>query len=280
MLCPEFSIQQMDTYGIHLDPRTHSPSRAALKDTISSFYRFCFFLEDWEGGVVIDGHFYLAAAGHFACCKPMQPMHIKPPFRNFNLIISTTDPTLIEGLDQLPNYSYHPEMDTILALLNRMYFQIPTRTALPDRMELLSCASNILYKLLRGQYPLEQTRERNVRRHQEVLLAANQYLKEHIEEDVDLEKLAKDSFLHPTYFHKLFKAAFGRTPAQQLMLYRIRASRDYLRKDDCTIAEISRKCGFSSQSYYCRKYKELSLQTPSQFRNSIRRRRKRDTPKE
>ena len=268
MQCPDLTIEKEYTRG-HLLPPDVSLDE---KGGIINCYELMLFPEDHDGGVVLDGIFYPASAGHFVRCKPAQHRRFQVPVRCYVLAFSTNDPQLKASLDALPTTALHPDMAQLIELYWKFYY-IPTRTTLPDRLAICSYSTAFLHLLLQPEYPLEAVQEGNPRRHREALLAANQYLKEHLAEDVDLNKLAQDSHLHPTYFHKLFKEAFGKTPAQQLMHHRILASREYLRQDNCTIAEIARKCGFPSQSYYCRKYKELSLETPSRFRNAIRKRR-------
>jgi len=272
MLNPEFSIERLNTYGVHIDPYKHKLSDFEKKGSLSVYYEFNFFLDDWEGGPSVDGIHYPAAKNHFLCCKPMQHKKYIGPYRCYILGISTQDSQLKAALDQLPTYTFHPEMDKILTLFMQMV-RVDTRTTLDARLELSIYASSILRLLLHQTYKAAHTTDGKPRRHQAVLLAANKYLKEHLEEDVKLEQLARDSYLHPTYFHKLFKAAFGRTPAEQLKWYRIMASREYLRDDNCSISEIARKCGFTSQSYFCREFKKFTLQTPSGYRTTIRRRR-------
>lgn len=274
MHCPVFSVDRIFSYGFHSNTRVQKiPGK--LRDTHAQCYHFHFFIEDSEGGPIIDGVHYPAAKNHFSLCKPMQQKNRINPFRCYLLDISTEDPQLTEALNKLPSYAYHPEMDTILELHKKMS-TVETRNTLDAKLELYIYACSILRLLLQQQpeYAVAHTYDSTPRRHQAALLGALKYLKEHLEEDVDLEKLAQDSHLHPTYFHKLFSATFGRTPAQQLMQYRIVKSRGYLRDDKYSMAEISRMCGFSSQSYFCRKFKELSLQTPTQYRNSVRKRRK------
>lgn len=269
----EFSIEEINTLGVHYDPRTYILPQAYTTQTWASSYTFWFFLEDWEDGPVIDNTHYPAAQGFFACCKPTQSKKLTGCFRAYTLEIVTQDPELTAALNTLPNYASHPEMDSILELFKKL-INIQTRNTLDARFELSIYTCSILRMLLEGQYAIEHTYESNPRRHQAALLAAKNYLKEHLDQDVDLAQLAKDSHLHPTYFHKLFTAAFGRTPAEQLMRYRLLAAREYLHDDNCSISEAARKCGFSSQSYFCRKFKEVSWQTPSEYRNSIRRKRK------
>ena len=265
----DLRVESIYTRGLHLAPDVPVDEKGG----IVSNYEVILFPEDYNGGVMVDGVFYQSLSGYFVCCKPAQHRKFKLPVRCYILGVSTQDPQLNAALKSLPPYAPHSNLPVLMDLF-RKFLYIPTHTAITDRLAVYASAAAFLQLLLQEQYQIETVLQHNPRRHQEALIAANQYLKDHLEEDVDLEKLAKDSHLHPTYFHKLFTEAFGKTPAQQLMHHRITASREYLRRDDYTIAEIARKCGFSSQSYFCRKYKEISLETPSRFRRAIRNRRK------
>lgn len=274
MQCPEFSIERIHTYGFHGNlQRQQIPGNA--KEILSSCYQFCFFTEDFAGGPVIEGQHYIAKRGYFSLCKPTQHRCLKHPLQCYLLDITTKDPQLMEALNKLPSYAYHPEMDTILEMYENLK-AVSARGTLDARLEIWTHSCAILRLLLQAQpeYAVAHALNGNSRRHQEALLASLKYLEDHLDEDVDLEQLAKDSHLHPTYFHKLFTAAFGKTPAKQLMHYRILAARRYLRDDNSSISEISRKCGFSSQSYFCRMFRLYSKLTPSQYRNSIRKHRK------
>lgn len=270
---PEFSVERVNTYGIHYDPHKHVMSHADARESWATCYELRFFLQDWEGGPVIDGVLYPSAKGYFTCCKPMQSWRYEDPFSCYILDISTRDPQLTQALNALPTYAFHPEMDQILELFQKMT-RVDTRNTLDAKLEMLIYASSILRLLLQPQYAIEHTYEGNPRRHQAALLAARKYLQEHLEEDVDLAQLAKDSHLHPTYFHKLFTAAFGRTPAEYLMWYRVMTAREFLRDDNCSVSEVARKCGFSSPSYFSQKFRQYSTCTPSSYRNAIRKRRK------
>ena len=97
---------------------------------------------------------------------------------------------------------------------------------------------------------------------------AYRYLQDHLTENITLEQLARESGLYPTYFHKLFTAAYGRTPMQKLNDYRISNATAYLASTTHSISEIAVRCGFTSQNYFTVKFKELTGQTPTQFRKA------------
>ena len=265
----ELRLEKLYTRGLLLPPSTPVHPQGG----IVNYYELILFKEDMEGGVVIDGKFYSAVSGRIVCCKPLQHRKIHFPVRCYALGVSTSDPQLRTALDTLPVYSHCSNMEQLLELYRKLYY-IPSHKDLTDRLALHTHLAAFLQLVLQSTHPLETIIPHNSRRHREVLLAADQYLQDHLEENVDLEALAKDSHLHPTYFHKLFTEAFGKSPTQQLMLHRLMASREYLRSDDCTIAEVARKCGFTSQNYFCRKFKDAFMETPSNFRKAIRQRRK------
>lgn len=273
MQFPSYSIERINTYGIHLDPRTTPIPPAEARETWTENYEFRFFLKDWEGGPVIEGVRYPSAKGYFAFCKPMQRKKYEGPFSCYLLSISTQDPQLTQALNALPEYAFHPEMDEILALFLQMV-RVDTRNTLDGKFEMFNYANSILRLLLKQQYAPAHTYEGNPRRHQQALLNARKYLQEHLAEDVDLKQLARESHLHPTYFHKLFTAAFGRTPAEYLMWHRVMVAREYLRDDDCSISEIAAKCGFSSPSYFSQVFRLYSVSSPSQYRKAVRNQRK------
>lgn len=270
MDCPAFTITEFYSISMYTDPHAPTVPKADLTDTLASNYEFRFFAANWSGGITIDGVFYESKKDCFSCCKPGQIRKLTQPLQCYYFYISTRDPQMRQALDALPVFSHHPKMDAILSICKRMKHDIVDRNTLDARMQMCACVYEILSLLVRQQYALTNSIPGNPRRHQQALMEADQYLREHIEENIDLRKLAKSSNLTPTYFHKLFKAAFGRTPTQQLFWYRHLAATNYLRDDDCPIAEIAEKCGYSNQSYFCSKFKQQEGITPSQYRQNRR----------
>ena len=213
----------------------------------------------------VDGVRYPVKEGYFTCCKPGQHQKMNIPYRCYFFNISTKDPELRKALDRLPDYAYHSDMSRIITLCEQMC-ENKDRHSLPGRMLTESYVCAVLSTLLGRSYTGSEISDYRARRHSRALLQANEYLREHLEENVDLEKLAKNCGLHPTYFHKLFTAAFQKTPAQQLMWYRVLEAQHLLISDNLPIGEIAARCGFSTPNYFCYKFKQLTRESPSQYR--------------
>ena len=269
----DFTVLRMDNYGIKFDPRTRTAEGPWSKDSWVTCYELEFYIDDWDGGTAIDGKLYPARKDYFTCAKPGQARHMVLPYRCYYLNISTRDPQLKAALDDLPTYAHNPDIPQIIELFKKA-FQRERGYSLVSKLELYGNVSCILSLLLR-KYPdaTPVAPVTTVRRHEEALIAADKYLRTHLDEDVDLVNLAAPSNLHPTYFHKLYTAAYGYTPKEMHMRYRIRACWGHLRDDNLSIGEIARMYGFSSQAFFCRKFKEHTSQTPSQYRQGLRKRR-------
>ena len=58
------------------------------------------------------------------------------------------------------------------------------------------------------------------------------------------------------------------TPAAFVLRCRIAAAKAMLKTSELNIAEIAARCGFSSQSYFNFRFKEVTGETPLQYRNT------------
>lgn len=239
--------------------------------TQATCYELEFYYADCPGGLTIEGVHFPAKKGFFTCCKPGQHRKMILPYMCLFFNITTQDPQLREALDKLPGYAPMSDASQILSLCRTIAAE-SHRDALHGKLLVEGCICTVLSILLRGSYAITDVSDRKVYRHQAVLLAANDYLREHLQETVDLKKLAHDSGLHPTYFHKLFTAAFRKTPAQQLMQFRIHEAVRLLIDDELSIGEISNRCGFSTPNYFCYKFREATGRSPRQFRDANRQR--------
>lgn len=269
MRTPAFTIVRIDTFCIYSDPLKATQRSEICHSGISGVYELTFYPEDWAGGMTVDGVFYPARKGSFTVCKPGQHRSATVPFKCYFVYLTTDDPQLKEALDRLPTQDVSQQAEQIMEILRQLK-PIVDRNTIAARIELSTGIYQVLKVLFSKQYAVARTAEGNPHRHQKALLDADRYLREHIDEDVNLERLAKNSNLTPTYFHKLFTSAFGETPTQRLHKYRHQAARNFLRDDDCPIVEIARKCGYNSQSYFCYKFKENEGISPSRYRRNRR----------
>jgi aspartate--ammonia ligase len=100
------------------------------------------------------------------------------------------------------------------------------------------------------------TFEAGITGNKKALLNAEKYIKENYQKNISLEELARVHNLSPIYFHKLFTSFFQKTPNKYLLDLRIAHAKTRLLEENCNLPDIALECGFSSQSYFCYKFKE------------------------
>ena len=259
LLYPQFTISRFGFY------ESRETSRIQKQSRLCASYEFEFYTEDFPGGLTINDAFYPARRGCMSLTKPGQQQIMVKPYKCYFININTQDLELCELFNQLPTFFMLQNVDEVAELFQQMLELEAEKSALENRMLVQSCA-NRLIALLARYYYTPKLAEHALLRHQKTLLEADQYMREHLNEDLSLEILAKRSNLQPSYFHKLFTAAFGVTPANRILGYRISAAKKALVEGALPLVEVAAQCGFSSQTYFCYRFRKVTGQTPAQYR--------------
>ena len=97
---------------------------------------------------------------------------------------------------------------------------------------------------------------------------AIEFIEANLHRDVSLGEIADVACKSPFHFARTFKEAMGITPVAYVIAKRIERSKTMLRHTDLPISVIANKCGFNSQSHYCRTFRRLEQQSPRQFRRT------------
>lgn len=257
---PNFLINNFGAFDYYLSKTPCDPKNVHRV----SIYEFEFYTEKRPGGLHIDGVFYPSSRGGCVLTKPGQMQGVESPYKGYYLNIVTQDPELCDMLDHLPTSFTIWNMGQIVKLIQKM-IATEEQDSLAGRMLLQSYACRILSQL--SQY--RSNPNSSALQHQKMLLKVDQYIREHLSEELPLAKLAKVCNLDATYFHKMYTAAFGCTPAQRILGFRIAAAKTGLIESKISLSELADRCGFSSQTYFCYKFKQVTGLTPMQYRNAI-----------
>jgi AraC-like DNA-binding protein len=84
-------------------------------------------------------------------------------------------------------------------------------------------------------------------------------------EEVDLDRLAAAAGLSKYHFLRLFRATYGRTPAQYVSERRIERAQDLLRSTNLTVTEVCTAVGFSSLGSFSSRFRALVGESPRDF---------------
>ncbi|MFC4598512.1 AraC family transcriptional regulator [Cohnella hongkongensis] len=91
------------------------------------------------------------------------------------------------------------------------------------------------------------------------------YIDEHLADNITVENLAKQVYLHPNYFIVFFKGILGYSPIQYVNLRRMEIAKSLLLKPDCNVSSVAGQVGMQIY-YFSRMFKAHTGVTPSRFR--------------
>jgi chromate reductase, NAD(P)H dehydrogenase (quinone) len=100
-----------------------------------------------------------------------------------------------------------------------------------------------------------------------ILQRVTEYMEEHLQDNLSLDQLARETDYSRAHFLRMFRATTGKTPHQYLTQRRIeRAKSMLLEAEKQSLTDIAASCGFSSQSHMTRVFREQVGVTPSEFK--------------
>ena len=86
---------------------------------------------------------------------------------------------------------------------------------------------------------------------------------------LDYRKLAANSNISLTYYHKLFKKKTGLSPNQYILMKKLNYACNLLTAPDLSINSISEMSGFSSVYYFSKIFKKHFLVSPHDYRKNF-----------
>lgn len=251
---PSFEVSEFGVFDSSIKfPHTKETSQRAVDG-----YELEFYTADCPGQAYIDGQWYRLKQGSFICAKPGSVRKSILPFKCYYMHITTQDSGLCQLLDRIPICGPLFSIQEVVGLFGEMLTADPA-----DRLLLTSCTCRIMRLLSQHSDPGAADRSSA---HQRSLLAVEQHIRQNLSGELNLASLAALCNLSPTYFHSIFTAYFHKTPAQHILDCRIAAAKTGLLTGDYSLSELAADCGFSSQSYFCYKFKQITGQTPLQYR--------------
>lgn len=91
------------------------------------------------------------------------------------------------------------------------------------------------------------------------------YIREHLQEELSVETLAKEFHYSRTRLSVLFKEATGQTINEYITKERISKAKHLLLEGKMSITQISRAVGYSSPQYFSRRFSQIEGCAPSDY---------------
>lgn len=96
------------------------------------------------------------------------------------------------------------------------------------------------------------------------------YLKEHLDNRISVDTVAKSVGLNKYYFCHAFKEVVGKTMLEYLNALRINHATQLLLQNNFNISQIAFTCGFETPSYFTKVFKRKFGITPNQYRKKYK----------
>jgi AraC family transcriptional regulator of arabinose operon len=173
-----------------------------------------------------------------AAAEAMQFLHSEE-----NIIYTISDQVLFESLFKRLNY-----------------LQNVQQTAPMQILEENSILLQLITILCRSSVKNEVTPRSDI-------LNAMEYMREHMQEQINFQKFAEALHLSYSRFAHLFTQSVGISPQQYLLRLRLDRARGLLRDSSMSVSEIADSTGFNDPFYFSRKFSNVFGLSPRKFRS-------------
>ena len=103
-----------------------------------------------------------------------------------------------------------------------------------------------------------------------VLRRVREYVEAHLKDTISLDALAGVAGLSKYHFARVFKHSEGVTPHDYVVQSRVRHALELMSSTELSLSEIALAAGFSDQSHFTHRFRELVGVPPSSYRWSMR----------
>ena len=127
-----------------------------------------------------------------------------------------------------------------------------------------ACLLDIVCRLYAGEMTVKTARKPEDATCREILT----YLQDHFSTEVSLGAAAQRFHMSEKYFSRFFKRTFGLTFVDYVNHLRMERAAELLTTTDLPVTEIGLECGFSSASYFTKRFKARMGLTPRAYRQN------------
>lgn len=178
--------------------------------------------------------------------------------------------------DTLPWAELREGCETVLAFIHR-YVDVKSGDTTPLQSRIKACFPHkfpdfgAFSKFFLGEVEelfraLQESRQEN-----RVIETVKAYIVQHYTEELELNRLAEEVYLTPSYLSKLFKTETGETITDFLISVRIDRAKEMFRdRSSLKTYEIGEKVGYGDPAYFNKVFKKVVGCTPKEYRDRVR----------
>ncbi len=239
---------------------------------------------EYEINYINIGHCIMSMGGDYVPLRQGECIVVAPealhgfmvdgqkPCRITQLELVIRSPERVGGLLEFPGMAepFHRLRDCegLLSLLERVAYYHRAGELGPAEETMLDLTLLQLYASV--SEAARRSREQNGRERNGKAEAALQYINEHLDEELNIERLAGEFGISSRYLRRYFVQCVGMGSNEYINLLRIGRAKRLLWHPEYSVTEVAMSCGFSSSQYFCRVFRRMVGQTPAQYRSRWR----------
>lgn len=146
-------------------------------------------------------------------------------------------------------------------LIFGMNFEYMKQISLFDNIEnLTQWFSNIMHRFTDQVFNLRDIK------HADTIFKSLAYIKENYMKKISLDEVARNVYLSPSYFSKIFKQEMKCNFNTYINLFRIESSKELLKDPKVELVDVATIIGFEDQSYFSKVFKKIVGISPGKYR--------------
>lgn len=131
----------------------------------------------------------------------------------------------------------------------------------------LECAKSLLLSMPRGRQSGYSVVHLSRPHSDEKIRKTEEYLQQHYNSDISIDRLAERAGMGPRNFIRRFKAATGRVPGAYVQTLRVSAAKELLENGASSIQAVSSKIGYDDIGFFRNLFKRHTGMTPGEYRD-------------
>lgn len=220
-----------------------------------------------DGGVShINGKSYPIHKGDILIAQPGDKRQSTLHFSALYLHFGTTDSAIQELIRSISGFHPGMDFDKLEPLLSEISEMVLRFDPISD---MLAAAKLICFLCTIKKDCSTAASAPSVSDRYSVVSNAIEYMKQTYAEPLTVNHIAEHCGLSVSYFYKVFLETVHTTPNNYLFTLRLSAAKAMLVTTNLPISEVSERCGFHSQSYFCDCFKKGCGMSPKQFRKTF-----------
>lgn len=129
---------------------------------------------------------------------------------------------------------------------------------------------HFFHDIRRNYHKLALLDDSNSLHYDEAIAYAQSYLKNHLDEVVDIGEIAKLTGMSRRNFDRRFKKVIGTSALSYLQKLRMEAAQDLLKNSNLSVSEIMFRVGYQDPAHFANLFKKQNGTTPRQYRTTVR----------